>query len=52
LAAYIVGRFLLQKNISNACTYAASLVVRQIAGDYIKKNTLLLAHKENSPTLN
>jgi sugar/nucleoside kinase (ribokinase family) len=52
LAAYIVGRFLQQKNISNACTYAASLVARQIAGDYIKKNTLLLAHKENSRTFN
>lgn len=52
LAAYIVGRFLQQKNISNACKYAASLVARQIAGDYIKKNTLLLAHKENSPTHN
>ncbi len=49
LAAYIVGRFFQQKNISEACSYAANLVAQQIAGNYIKKNTLLLAHKENSP---
>jgi sugar/nucleoside kinase (ribokinase family) len=48
LAAYIVGRFFQQKNISEACAYAASLVAQQIAGNYIEKNTLLLAHKENS----
>jgi len=48
LAAYIVGRFFQQKNISEACSYAANLVAQQIAGNYIKGNTLLLAHKENS----
>ena len=48
LAAYIVGRFFQQKNISEACAYAANLVAQQIAGNYIEKNTLLLAHKENS----
>ena len=52
LAAYIIGRFLHQKNNSNACAYAASLVARQIEGDYIKKNTLLMAPKETSPTCN
>lgn len=49
LAAYIIGKFFQQKNISEACSYAAGLVAKQIAGNYIKKNTLLLAHKENSP---
>ena len=49
LAAYLVARFLQQKNIANACSYAARIVARQVAGDYIIKNTLLLAPKENSP---
>lgn len=48
LASYIIGRFLKQKNISEACTDAAKLVTQQIAGNYIKKNTLLLAHKDQS----
>jgi sugar/nucleoside kinase (ribokinase family) len=48
LAAYIVGRIFQKKNISEACSYAADLVAQQIAGNYIKKNTLLLAPKQNS----
>jgi sugar/nucleoside kinase (ribokinase family) len=48
LAAYVIGKFFQQKNTSVACAYAAGLVARQIAGNYIEKNTLLLAHKENS----
>ena len=45
-ASYIIGRFLKQKNISEACTDAAKLVAQQIAGNYIKNNTVLLAHKD------
>jgi sugar/nucleoside kinase (ribokinase family) len=48
LASYIIGRFLKQKNIAEACTDAARLVTRQIAGNYIKKNTLMLAHENTS----
>jgi sugar/nucleoside kinase (ribokinase family) len=48
LAAYIIEKFIKQKNISEACSYAAKLVTQQIAGNYIKKSTLLLGHKENS----
>jgi sugar/nucleoside kinase (ribokinase family) len=48
LAAYIIGKFFQQKNISEACSYAANLVARQIVGNYIKGNTLRLAPKENS----
>jgi pyridoxal/pyridoxine/pyridoxamine kinase len=39
-ASYIIGRFLKQKNISEACTDAAKLVAQQIAGNYIKKTPL------------
>ena len=48
LASYIIGRFLKQKNISEACKDAAGLVTQQIAGNYIKKNTLMLAHENMS----
>ena len=48
LASYIIGRLLKQINISEACTDAAKLVALQLAGNYIKKNTLLLAHKDRS----
>jgi sugar/nucleoside kinase (ribokinase family) len=50
LAAYIIERFFQQKNISEACSYAAKLVAQQIAGIYIKKSTLLLAHKDRPHT--
>ena len=47
LAAYIIGKYFQQRNIAEACTYAAGMVAQQIAGNYIGKNTLQLAHKEN-----
>ncbi len=50
LAAYIIGKFIKQKNISEACTDAAKLVAQQIAGNYIKKNTLLLTPKDKLHT--
>jgi sugar/nucleoside kinase (ribokinase family) len=48
LTAYIIGKFFRQKNISEACSYAANLVAQQIAGNYIRGDTLRLASKENS----
>ena len=46
LAAYIIAKLFQKKNISAACSYAANLVGQQIAGNYIKKDTLLLTDKD------
>ena len=40
LAAYTVGRFLKQLNISDACSYAAKLSVRQVGGRYITQDAI------------
>lgn len=40
LAAYVVGRILLNKNISEACASAAKLSARQLEGKYITSNKL------------
>ena len=42
LAAYVVGRFLNQRSIRDACKYAAKLAARQIEGNYIKPNDICL----------
>ena len=40
LAGYVVRRLLRQDSISKACQYASSLVIRQIAGNFIKEADL------------
>ena len=42
LAAYIVSRFVNQKDIPDACIYAAKIAARQVAGKYITKDELSL----------
>ena len=42
-AAYIVGRFLTNKNISDACVYAAKLAALQVSGNYITQDCLSLS---------
>jgi len=42
LAAYVIGRFLDQRSIADACKYAATLAALQIEGNYIKPDDLCL----------
>jgi sugar/nucleoside kinase (ribokinase family) len=44
-AAYIVGRFVKNKNVMDACNYAASLSAQQVEGRYIKTAELSLHHR-------
>jgi sugar/nucleoside kinase (ribokinase family) len=46
LAAYIVSRFVNQKDIPDACIYAAKIAARQVAGKYITKDVLALSEKK------
>jgi sugar/nucleoside kinase (ribokinase family) len=46
LAAYVIGRFLKQRSIEDACKYAAKLTARQIEGKYIKPNDLCLEDRK------
>jgi sugar/nucleoside kinase (ribokinase family) len=46
LAAYVIGRFLKQRSIADACKYAAKLAARQIEGKYIKPNVLCLEDRK------
>jgi sugar/nucleoside kinase (ribokinase family) len=46
LAAYVIGRFLKQQSIADACEYAAKLAARQIEGKYIKPNDLCLEDRK------
>ena len=46
LAAYVIGRFLKQRPIADACNYAAKLAARQIEGKYIKPNDLCLEDRK------
>jgi sugar/nucleoside kinase (ribokinase family) len=46
LAAYVIGRFLKQRSIGDACKYAAKLAARQIEGKYIKPNDLGLEDRK------
>jgi len=43
-AAYNVGRFLKQNDVSDASAYAANLAARQVEGEYIKHTVLDLQH--------
>jgi sugar/nucleoside kinase (ribokinase family) len=45
-AAYIIGRFVKNKDVMDACNYAASLSARQVEGMYIKTAELSLHHRE------
>jgi sugar/nucleoside kinase (ribokinase family) len=46
LAAYVIGRYLKQRPIAEACKYAAKLAARQIEGKYIKLNDLSLEDRK------
>ena len=46
LAAYVIGRFLDQRSIADACKYAAKLAALQIEGNYIKPNHLCLEDRK------
>jgi sugar/nucleoside kinase (ribokinase family) len=43
LAAYLVGRYLAEKKIPDACRYAGKIAARQVEGRYITANALRLA---------
>jgi len=43
LAAYIVSRFVDNRDIPEACIYAAEIAARQVAGKYIPKDLLALS---------
>jgi sugar/nucleoside kinase (ribokinase family) len=47
-AAYIVGRFMKNMTISNACNYAADLTALQISGNYITDDFLGLSAVDES----
>ena len=42
LAAYVIGRFLNQRSVADACQYAAQLAALQIEGNYIKPDDICL----------
>jgi sugar/nucleoside kinase (ribokinase family) len=44
-AAYIISRFVKNKNVMDACNYAASLSARQVEGLYITPDELSLHHR-------
>jgi sugar/nucleoside kinase (ribokinase family) len=44
-AAYIIGRFVKDKDVMDACNYAASIAARQVEGMYITRAELSLYHR-------
>ena len=46
LATYVIGRFLNQRSIVDACRYAAKLAARQIEGNHIKSDDICLKDRK------